>query len=164
LKQDTRSKCINLLGQIDSTPAILIAEKNAFDVTTTRVTKFSHDLHLPEVSLLDRNDIYHWFLASQSAEYGQIKLTLIYPATEAHVRKYTYQRLRMVVETGEIYRERVRPFVEEKGRGERLMWVYNILEHKAERDRVILEDPDERDGFILLPDLSVPFLITGCSG
>jgi m7GpppX diphosphatase len=31
--------------------------------------------------------------------------------------------------------------------------VYNILEHKKEQDRIIVEDLDEKDGFIFLPDL-----------
>jgi m7GpppX diphosphatase len=32
-------------------------------------------------------------------------------------------------------------------------WVYNFLEHKAERDRVVFEDPDPNTGFLLAPDL-----------
>jgi m7GpppX diphosphatase len=31
--------------------------------------------------------------------------------------------------------------------------VYNILEKKAEADRIVYEDPDPEHGFILLPDL-----------
>lgn len=31
-------------------------------------------------------------------------------------------------------------------------WVYNILEKKAETDRIIHENPDPRDGFVLVPD------------
>lgn len=70
------------------------------------------------------------------------------------MRKYTQQHLRMVVETGKIYKELVRPYINEKRLKGRLNWVYNILEHNAEQDRIILEDPDEERGFILLPDLS----------
>ena len=32
-------------------------------------------------------------------------------------------------------------------------WVFNILEHKKEFDRIVFEDPDPETGFILLPDL-----------
>lgn len=32
-------------------------------------------------------------------------------------------------------------------------WVYNILDHKKESDRIIFEDPDKDIGFVLLPDL-----------
>lgn len=34
-----------------------------------------------------------------------------------------------------------------------MQWVYNILDHKAEVDRIIYEDLDPINGFILLPDL-----------
>lgn len=32
-------------------------------------------------------------------------------------------------------------------------WVYNILEHKTEVDRIVYEDEDPETGFVLLPDL-----------
>jgi len=32
-------------------------------------------------------------------------------------------------------------------------WVYNILEHKKEAERIVFEDSDPQTGFILLPDL-----------
>lgn len=32
-------------------------------------------------------------------------------------------------------------------------WVYNILDHKKESDRIAFEDPCQENGFILLPDL-----------
>lgn len=34
-----------------------------------------------------------------------------------------------------------------------LQWVYNILDHKKEFDRIIFEDPNKDIGFVLLPDL-----------
>lgn len=34
----------------------------------------------------------------------------------------------------------------------RSQWVYNILEKKAESERLVYEDPDPEVGFILLPD------------
>lgn len=34
-----------------------------------------------------------------------------------------------------------------------LQWVYNILEKKAEAERLIFEDPDPELGFTLHPDL-----------
>lgn len=32
-------------------------------------------------------------------------------------------------------------------------WVYNILEHKQETERIVFEDSNQADGFVLLPDL-----------
>lgn len=82
-----------------------------------------------------------------------MKLTMIFPATETHIRKYSQQQLRMVTETPEVYRQHVRPYVDEKRANGRLNWVYNILAHEAESERIIVEDRDEENGFILLPDL-----------
>lgn len=31
-------------------------------------------------------------------------------------------------------------------------WVYNILDHKKETERIVYEDPDADSGFVLLPD------------
>lgn len=32
-------------------------------------------------------------------------------------------------------------------------WVYNILDHKSEVERIVVEDQDPQIGFVLLPDL-----------
>jgi len=106
--------------------------------------------------MLDRNDIYHWFLASlhQDATLNaSVKITLIYPATKTHIRKYSAQQARMIVETPEMYEKYVSKYVEQKIAGGRLNWVTNILTHKAESERIVFEDPDPIDGFIILPDL-----------
>ena len=34
-----------------------------------------------------------------------------------------------------------------------LQWVYNILDHKKETERIAFEDPCKENGFVLLPDL-----------
>ena len=34
-----------------------------------------------------------------------------------------------------------------------LQWVYNILDKKAEADRIVFENPDPSNGFVLIPDL-----------
>lgn len=147
------------MGAIDSQPAVVIAEKTAFSAEPEDLSSFSQSTHLPKVSLMEQNDVYHWFLASQASgelpQHAETKLTLIFPATETHIRKYSFQSVRMVTETPEIYRELVQPYVESKRGNGRLNWVYNILEKKKESDRIIIEDTDELQGFILLPDMYV---------
>ncbi|KAL7267988.1 hypothetical protein RUND412_009405 [Rhizina undulata] len=161
LSQDTRSKSINLLGRINSTPAIILAEKTAFDTTPHSLANFAQPSNLPTLKLMESNDIYYWFLASHGSvsnpedllAHGEVKFTLIYPATDSHVKKYSFQNSRMVTETPAIYREFVKPYVEAKRGNGRLNWVYNILEHKTETERIVVEDTDLETGFILLPDL-----------
>lgn len=63
----------------------------------------------------------------------------------------------MVVETPEIYRTRVKPFMLAKRDQGRLNWVYNIIDGKTEVEDVIFRTPRGRDGdegFLLLPDLN----------
>ncbi len=110
---------------------------------------------------LGNNDIYRWYLASSGQSDGDppdLKLNLIYPCTEQHLKKYSPQHLRMVTETPQIYKDYVRPYIEKKRDEGRLNWVFNILEGRSEQKDVLLRDvgkgayPDE--GFLLLPDLN----------
>ena len=43
------------------------------------------------------------------------------------------------------------PFLESESAAS-LDWVYNVLDHKAETERIVYEDPDPETGFILTPD------------
>lgn len=63
----------------------------------------------------------------------------------------------MVVETSQIYREKVQPYMRAKREEGRLNWVYNIIDGKTEVEDVIFRTPKGRDGdegFLLLPDLN----------
>jgi len=150
---------MSLLGKIFSQDAIIVAEKTAFNTSPELLEKFQEPSNLSAVTVLGQNDIYHWFLASHSEPDNQkrpeIKFTLIYPATEMHIKKYSRQSLRMVTETPQVYRELVKPYVERKRSNGSLNWVYNILTHQSEVERIVFEDTDEHEGFILLPDLYV---------
>ena len=154
---DTGTKSVNLLGQIESQDAIIVAEKTAFNTSLEVLQNFQDSSNLSALTLLGGNDIYYWFLASHPnpdiAHRPDIKFTLIYPATEAHIQKYSQQNLRMVTETPQIYQEFVKPYVESKRSKGQLNWVYNILSHDSEADITLFEDKDEYEGFVLNPDL-----------
>lgn len=86
-----------------------------------------------------------------------LKLNLIWPCTEQHIRKYSAQPVHMVTETPAIYRSYVRPFMNKKREEGRLNWVFNILEGRSEQEDVILRDREHgspEDGFLMLPDLN----------
>ncbi|SAM80890.1 related to DCS1-non-essential hydrolase involved in mRNA decapping [Ustilago bromivora] len=110
---------------------------------------------------LGQNDIYTWLLAwshrpSFSAACrdsdADTKITLIRPATQTHIDKYSAQRKAMVYETPEMYQRKVLPWIESFPPS-RIQWVYNILERKKEADSILYEDPDPTKGFIIVPDL-----------
>nr|CAB3236404.1 m7GpppX diphosphatase-like [Phallusia mammillata] len=48
-----------------------------------------------------------------------------------------------------------KPYVEQQFEDKifNIQWVYNILDHKAETERIIFEDQDQEIGFVLLPDM-----------
>lgn len=81
-----------------------------------------------------------------------LKLNLIYPCTEKHIKKYSAQMLRVVTETPEVYRRYVHPWVVRMREAGRLDWVFNIIEGRKEQEDVVYREHGE-EGFLLLPDL-----------
>lgn len=151
---------MTLLGTIDSSPALLTAERAAFP--SDRETLEAVHAALENIKPLGDNDIYRWYLASSGSTTGashpDLKLNLIFPCTEQHIKKYSPQLVRIVTETPSIYKDHVRPFMQKKRDEGRLNWVFNILEGRTEQEDVMLRDPGQGtnpdDGFLLLPDLN----------
>lgn len=81
-----------------------------------------------------------------------MKISIIYPATEKHILKYSELKFQIIQETPEIYQNVVLPYIESQLNQFTLDWVFNILEHKSEVDKIIYEDMDPKKGFMLLPD------------
>ncbi|CAH0485539.1 unnamed protein product [Peronospora farinosa] len=126
--------------------AVLVIQTAAMDTEALNQMLVGMSLH--EILV---NDIYSTFQGDVSRTVKPYKVNLIYPATERHVRKHMDQNFHMVVETKEAYRMITKPFIDSIP-AENIEWVYNILEHKSETDRIIYEDTDPRNGFVLLPD------------
>lgn len=101
-----------------------------------------------------------------------VKTTIIRPCTEDHIRKYATQEVHLVHETPELYEAVTLRHLEQGKRfsldvnmvspvfilvfsptSTYFQWVYNILDHEKEVDRIVFEDPDDELGFVLLPDL-----------
>lgn len=90
-------------------------------------------------------------------DFADLKINLIFPCTEQHVKKYSKQGVRYVTETPEIYHNKIRPYIQAKRDEGRLNWVFNIIEGRKEVESVIYrtvlgEAGDE--GFLLTPDLN----------
>jgi m7GpppX diphosphatase len=152
-----------LYGHINSQPSILILERAPFPTSESYLSQLPASLLM--LKNLGANDVYFWYLAnsspspsaSKTEEFADLKINLIYPCTESHVKKYSKQGVRMVIETSAIYAEKVKPYMLEKREQGRLNWVWNIIEGKTEVEDVIYRTPQGRDGdegFLLLPDLN----------
>lgn len=92
------------------------------------------------------------YAAIGPAAFNTITVDTIFPCTPKHIAKHEVEKRLMKMETPEIYREKVLPYIKSIP-ASHIQWVYNILEGEKEADRVILEDKDEEVGFTLLPDL-----------
>ncbi|UZJ56820.1 hypothetical protein CBS101457_006140 [Exobasidium rhododendri] len=177
LNEDPKTRFASILGHFGTDQggreaAVLLLEKTHFSPSFYRnVGSRDETGSLQQVASLGSNDVYNWLLgwmpsttssttaakpqgsAEEKKEEGDahVKLTLIRPATEAHIAKYSEQLKVMVVETPEIYRSIVKPYVESQP-PERIQWVYNILDKKKEADTILYEKTG-KEGYIIVPDL-----------
>uniref|UniRef100_A0A914ED09 C3H1-type domain-containing protein n=1 Tax=Acrobeloides nanus TaxID=290746 RepID=A0A914ED09_9BILA len=67
----------------------------------------------------------------------------------AKLRLQLSQQYFLVDETAEDYRKITLPYIQSKEKD--LLWIYRILNHRAEQNRIVFEDPDPRIGFVLIP-------------
>ena len=138
---------------------MLIAERAAFPSDLETLTAFH--AAITKINNLGDNDIYRWYLASSGTTTdapADLKLNLIYPCTDKHLKKYSPQTARMVTETPAIYKQHVRPYMQQMRDEGRLNWVFNILEGRKEQEDILLRDPGQdssrEEGFLLAPDLN----------
>ncbi|KAF8776784.1 m7GpppX diphosphatase-like [Argiope bruennichi] len=153
LSENSYSKSVFLEGRFDKAAdkAIILLEKLPIhhDSVEKLLNNADLALNLKSNSISEPNVVD--YACYPPVCQGDIKATVIYPATNKHAEKYKYQSSVVVNETAEIYKSVVLPHLEAQKFS--IQWVYNILEHKSEADRIIFEDPDPQLGFVLLPDL-----------
>ena len=164
LNQDQNGRRIVLLGTIKNEKALLILERAAFPSESTKITSLV--ANLTDTANLGANDIYRWYMSNAlSSTAPNLKVNLIWPCTESHVRKYTAQQLRYVTETPDIYEAHITPWIENTQRApKRIEWIYNILDGITEQEDVVYrsesfgkftkDDKSDSEGFVLLPDLN----------
>uniref|UniRef100_A0A8C8BGC9 m7GpppX diphosphatase n=1 Tax=Otus sunia TaxID=257818 RepID=A0A8C8BGC9_9STRI len=151
LRESARDKAVFLHGEVrggggEGTDAVVILEKTPFQEEKVLELLKKHT----KLELQMRNDIYSTYHLYPPPELSEIKTTVVYPATEKHLQKYLRQEVRLIRETWEDYKNITLPFIQSQSFS--IQWVYNILEKKAEADRIIHENPDPCNGFVLVPD------------
>lgn len=149
LSSGNLKKTQSVLGSIDGQHAILNVEKTPFSKSD------AHQLQIQEVNCVENNDIYSWGTlncAQDILAQPCCKYSLIFPATETHIKKHRKQPIHIVRETPQMYQDVVVPYIESM-LGKRIQWVMNILHHGAEADRVVFRDDDPQTGFVLVPDM-----------
>ncbi|XP_013884891.1 m7GpppX diphosphatase [Austrofundulus limnaeus] len=145
LRDSAREKIIFIHGKIADEEAVVILEK-----TPIREDSLPELFSSSTLRLEMRNDVYSTYRLQVPSHLNEIKTTVVCPATQKHVKKYQQQESFLVEETAQDYESITLPYVQQQSFS--LQWVYNILEKKAEADRILYEDPDLELGFVLLPD------------
>ncbi|KAK9837321.1 hypothetical protein WJX81_006094 [Elliptochloris bilobata] len=151
LLDEPKTASIAVLGRFgdDAEQAVVLLSRTAF------APDHAQDIlrSLLGVKRLFQNDVYTKGCGSPAPPvFNVVNFDIIYPATEKHISKHTAQTYKMAQEDPELYAAATLPFINAIP-AQRLAWVYNILEKRAEVDRLIFEDPDEETGFMLHPDL-----------
>lgn len=97
------------------------------------------------------NDVYGSYACQIDPDLNALKTTIIYPATEQHINKFEEKPIYLIEETKELYETITLPHINQEQFD--LTWVYNVLDHKKETERIVFEDSDPSIGFVLIPDL-----------
>lgn len=162
LSEDAKIRYASLLGHYKTDnggieAAIVLLEKTHFSSSFYQQlgANSTHDSSLSRFRSLGSNDVYSWALgwmpstdvAGSEARDAHVKLTVIRPATEAHLAKYAEQFKVMITETPELYRNVIKPWIETQPIS-RIQWVYNILEKKKEAETILYEQ-EGKNGFIV---------------
>ena len=129
-----------------SQPAVLIIEKLPFTAESVAGLLGAETTASQNFT----NDVYGQYGLAVAAPHNTVKCNIIHPATEKHIAKYLDSPAHLVRESPALYHALTLPNI--KADQFSLQWVYNVLDHKKEAERIIFEDPDPELGFILAPD------------
>lgn len=117
LSNNTDRKTVCVLGKFTDRSAeeqaIIILEKSAFTEELVLTTNTQENFFQFVATLKQEfvNDIYGNFTLLSQPEVNTIKTTIIYPATEKHILKYSIQDWFIVQETADQYREITEPYL-----------------------------------------------------
>uniref|UniRef100_A0AC35TQ00 M7GpppX diphosphatase n=1 Tax=Rhabditophanes sp. KR3021 TaxID=114890 RepID=A0AC35TQ00_9BILA len=125
--------------------AILIANKLPFDEV-----KCSEWLGSSQMKEITTNDIYGNYYSLMDQKFNDNKCMLIYPCTGKHIAKYSAQARHLIEETIKDYQEITLPYLGKSSNS--IVWIQNCLDGKSEADRVIYDDKDPMNGFMLMMD------------
>ncbi|CAA7265465.1 unnamed protein product [Cyclocybe aegerita] len=155
LHEDPITHSLTLLGtfpnQNDASAkvqAIVRIEKTALTAEDSP-RFFGENGLIRKVEVEESTDIYTWLFGWLKEERERdVKINVICPATEVHIRKYTTQERIVVHETPELYKKHVKPYIEAFPPS-RTKWVENILTGVSEQHKVLFSSPE----FLILPDM-----------
>ncbi|KAF9648371.1 HIT-like protein [Thelephora ganbajun] len=146
LNQDPASHAISFLGTLPNPegahePAIIRIEKTALPKSSAK--EFAQIIHDTEK--------YSWYFGRLKS-IRDVKINVIFPATEVHIRKYSQQDIVLIQETPELYERVVKPFIATFPPS-RTKWVDEIIAGRKEVDKVLHRDDSGPFGYMIIPDM-----------
>lgn len=118
LSGNSNRKTICILGKFKNLPkdknAIIILEKSVFEETKILAVADDEKSFFQFVTSLKNlfvNDIYGNFTLEVDPSVNKLKATIIYPASEKHILKYSIQNLYIIEETANQYKEVTEPYL-----------------------------------------------------
>ncbi|VDN06903.1 unnamed protein product [Thelazia callipaeda] len=148
-EDSTRKTAFILVDTNDgSDQAILIVERSAFPVGEQ---EWNTIMARSSLRTLSTNDVYSNHILLPPKRFAGIRTMIISPCSEKHIAKYRQQKRYVLHESADDYKSLTLPHLKERQLP--LNWVYNLLDHRAEVERIIFEDQDPNNGFLLLPDM-----------
>ncbi|EJF56971.1 scavenger mRNA decapping enzyme [Dichomitus squalens LYAD-421 SS1] len=157
LNEDPITHALTLLGKLpvqgtsEYADAVVRIEKTALQADSAE-----HILtrSLESSQLIEGTDIYTWLFGwlASSSDSPDVKINIVHPATEVHIRKYSRQEVAIVHETPALYDRIVRPYIAAFPPS-RTQWVENILNGTSEVEKVLYRDPSPEHGYLVLPDM-----------
>ncbi|OAD55572.1 m7GpppX diphosphatase [Eufriesea mexicana] len=132
----------------ESSAVVVLEKQNFSDDDQSLKELFNKDT---VVHKLFSNDVYGNYECFPLKKHNGINAMIIHPATAKHIEKFRRKELHIIDETYELYQKITLPCIESSSFS--IEWIFNILEHKAEQDKIIYEDSNEKTGFMIVNDL-----------
>ncbi|KAL3308519.1 hypothetical protein Ciccas_012950 [Cichlidogyrus casuarinus] len=151
LKNDAKIKSLVLHCSLEDKDAIVIVNKTPFPEEREQLVSAGltdqEEADTFQAESLQSNDVYNTLLVQAGLEkLNHINMTVIYPAQENHFKRYISSGRQMIHESPSDFQQVTVPFLNKSPKD--LAWVDNILEGRAEIDRVILQ----KDEYTLVLD------------
>lgn len=142
INEDSRIKHLALHLKNENQDAVVLLNKLPFNPAD------SLDQLVSGLQPIDTNDIYHRFIDQEKG----VECKVIYPATVAHIKKYSEQGRRIVRETPEMHQLITRPHFQQLREAGQVSWIDNIIKDESETERRIIDKKCSLNGYIILPD------------
>lgn len=138
----TRKKSV-FLAEVNGSKSLVFVEPKA--LPKDEIENILHDIS--SMALIHSNDRWSSFQTSF------LKIDITSPATEKEIaRASSKNSQRLVVESPQLYYEKIKPFLVSSPDRQPPSWIKNIINGSSEQDRVLFSDAN----FIILPDSKWP--------